>query len=290
MPWRLKEPQDQQAFYWPNKPEYSISSIKRVNKFAFQWVCPGLCIVHTYTECFCFTTYIYNAVYCWVCNNFIEMIRHLWLIWQVYIYLAPWHFHICWQKFHLGIIFHKEQMTLTTSIFAKLLIRHSHQPWYLMLHYYCCIIKSSYLSSTLFSHDDIIKWKHFPHYCPFVWGIHQSPVNSPQTGQWRGALMFSLICVLINGWVNSHGAGDLRCYRAHYGIIVMKMTWYVLWYSYFKLKWPITLTTHNEHIYRCWYVHHVQNMWYLWTYLYTVSISIVALQVYSLQEFIFKIT
>ena len=28
-------------------------------------------------------------------------------------------------------------------------------------------------------HDDIIKWKHFPGYRPFVQGIHQSPVNSP---------------------------------------------------------------------------------------------------------------
>ena len=50
-------------------------------------------------------------------------------------------------------------------------------------------------------HDDVIKWKHFPHYWPFVRGIHRSPVNSPHKGQWRGALMFSLICVWINGWV-----------------------------------------------------------------------------------------
>ena len=28
-------------------------------------------------------------------------------------------------------------------------------------------------------HDDVIKWKHFPCYWPFVWGIHRSPVNSP---------------------------------------------------------------------------------------------------------------
>ena len=27
------------------------------------------------------------------------------------------------------------------------------------------------------------------------------PVNSPHKGQWRGALMFSLICTRINGWV-----------------------------------------------------------------------------------------
>ena len=53
-------------------------------------------------------------------------------------------------------------------------------------------------------HDDVIKWKHFPRYWPFVWGIHQSPVNSPHKGQWRGALMFSLICAWINVWVNNH--------------------------------------------------------------------------------------
>ena len=70
-------------------------------------------------------------------------------------------------------------------------------------------------------HDDVIKWKHFPRYWPFVRGIHRSPVNSPHTGQWRGALMFSLICVWINGWVNSREAGDLRRYRAHYAVIVM---------------------------------------------------------------------
>ena len=45
-------------------------------------------------------------------------------------------------------------------------------------------------------HEDVIKWKHFPRYWPLVWGIHQSPVNSPHKSQWRGALMFSLICDL----------------------------------------------------------------------------------------------
>ena len=45
-------------------------------------------------------------------------------------------------------------------------------------------------------HDDVIKWKHFPHYWSFVREIHRSPVNSPRKGQWRGALMFSLICAL----------------------------------------------------------------------------------------------
>ena len=66
--------------------------------------------------------------------------------------------------------------------------------------------------------DDVIKWKHFPRYWPFVRGIHRSPVNSPHKGQWRGALMFSLICVWINDWVNNREAGDLSCYRAHYDV------------------------------------------------------------------------
>ena len=52
-------------------------------------------------------------------------------------------------------------------------------------------------------------------------GIHLSPVNSPQKGQWRGALMFSLICAWTNGWVNNREAGDLRCHRAHYDVNVM---------------------------------------------------------------------
>ena len=49
-----------------------------------------------------------------------------------------------------------------------------------------------------------------------------SPVNSQHKGQWRRALMFSLICVWINGWVNKREADDLRRYRAHYDVIVME--------------------------------------------------------------------
>ena len=77
------------------------------------------------------------------------------------------------------------------------------------------------LCQGLFSHDDVIKWKHFPRYWPFVRGIHRSPVNSPHKDQWRGALMFTLICARINGWVNNGEAGDLIRNRAHYDVIVM---------------------------------------------------------------------
>ena len=67
-------------------------------------------------------------------------------------------------------------------------------------------------------HDDIIKWKQFPRYWPFVRGIHR--VNSPHKGQWRGALMFSLICARKYGWVNNREAGDLWHHGAHYDVTV----------------------------------------------------------------------
>ena len=44
----------------------------------------------------------------------------------------------------------------------------------------------------------------------------------PRTG--LGALMFSLICVWINDWVNKREAGDLRRYRAHCDVSVMQWT------------------------------------------------------------------
>ena len=46
-------------------------------------------------------------------------------------------------------------------------------------------------------------------------------MNSPHKCHWRGALVFSLICPRINGWVNNGEAGDLRRYRTHYDIMVM---------------------------------------------------------------------
>ena len=70
-------------------------------------------------------------------------------------------------------------------------------------------------------HDDVFEWKHFPRYWPFVRGIHRSPVNSPNKGQWREALMFSLICAWINNWVNNREAGGLRSHRAHCDVNVM---------------------------------------------------------------------
>ena len=71
------------------------------------------------------------------------------------------------------------------------------------------------------NHDDVIKWKNFSRYWPFVRGIHRSSLNSPHKGQWCGAWMFYLIYSRINGRVNSGEAGDLRQLRAYYDVSVM---------------------------------------------------------------------
>ena len=71
------------------------------------------------------------------------------------------------------------------------------------------------------------------------------PVNFPHKGQWRGALMFALICVWINAWVNNRKAGDLRRYCAHYDVIVM------LWMMYgcqFHNSWNIWCNKLRKHL------------------------------------------
>ena len=78
------------------------------------------------------------------------------------------------------------------------------------------------VSTMLNIYDDVIKWKNFPRYWPFVRGIHRSPMNSPHKGQWRGPLMFSLICTWISGSVKKNReARDLRRHRAPYEVTVM---------------------------------------------------------------------
>ena len=101
-----------------------------------------------------------------------------------------------------------------------------------------------------FSHDDVIKWKHFPRYWPFVRGIHRSPVNSPHKGQWHGALMLSLICVWINGRVNNREAGDLRRNRQHYDVSVMRCALFSAIFVFFASIW---CTSHFSYKINCWF-------------------------------------
>ena len=73
-----------------------------------------------------------------------------------------------------------------------------------------------------------------------AFGAGNSPVTGefPHKGQWREALMFSLICAWTSNWANTGDAGDLRLYRAHYDLIVM-------WGKVFGLR-NATLTPLNK--------------------------------------------
>ena len=60
--------------------------------------------------------------------------------------------------------------------------------------------------------------------------VGNSPVNPPppphtHKGQWRGALMLSLICTWIHGWVNNREAGVLSRHCAHYDVIIKLALW-----------------------------------------------------------------
>ena len=80
------------------------------------------------------------------------------------------------------------------------------------------------------------------------------PVNYPHKGQWRVALMFSLICVWINGWVNNREAGDLRRYRAHYDVTVMSRSprsYYLGFYWQCFWRWNINLILQASIINHC---------------------------------------
>ena len=70
-------------------------------------------------------------------------------------------------------------------------------------------------------------------------------MNSPHKGQWRGALVFSLICTWINDWVNTPEAGDFRRNCAHYSVTVVFLNNMLIYHSFFFYQI-------KENFIRCW--------------------------------------
>ena len=101
------------------------------------------------------------------------------------------------------------------------------------------LVRKKTLGKSVNSHYDVIKWKHFPRYWPFVWGIQGSPVDFPHKGQWRGAFMFSLICAWTNGLLSGVpdffdrnkilSGGDLSHYQVPHCIRVF---FYFVWFVF----------------------------------------------------------
>ena len=80
--------------------------------------------------------------------------------------------------------------------------------------------------------------------CGEFTGPGEFPTQRPVTRSFDVFFM----CIWINGWVNTRQAGDLRCYRGHYDVIIMTtfekdasigLWWSNMWSSLF-LKSRIT--------------------------------------------------
>ena len=108
-------------------------------------------------------------------------------------------------------------------------------------YYFCSIFGASKYDIESNKGNKRTWWRHqmetFSALLAICGGIHRPPVNSPHKGQWRGALVYSLICTRINGWVNNGEAGDLRRHRAHHDVIVMR--WLILMTHRMFWKMPL---------------------------------------------------
>ena len=121
--------------------------------------------------------------------------------------------------------------------------------------------------------DDVIKWKNFPRYWLFVRGEstgHRE--DSPHEGQWREALVFSLICAWPNGWANNRNAGDLRRDRANYDVTVilsvqMAFSFYAI---LFKMIKTFTTLTYSLYMYASLFIGVPCKMLPFWESLYDV--------------------
>ena len=87
------------------------------------------------------------------------------------------------------------------------------------------IVASKHVSDRMHTNKLPTWWRHqmetFSALLAFCAGNSPVPGQFPHKGQWRGALMFSLICGWTNGWLNNRETVDLRRYRAHYVVTVM---------------------------------------------------------------------
>ena len=101
--------------------------------------------------------------------------------------------------------------------------------WYLLNKYIinsiCVILSCSNFGNVLqpdFEHDDVIEWRHFLHYWPFVRGIHRSPVDSPHKSQWHFNVSFD-VCL------NKPFSKPSRCWR-------FETPWCALWHHCLRMS------------------------------------------------------
>ena len=99
---------------------------------------------------------------------------------------------------------------------------------------------------------NLTRWRHW-RYWPFVRRINRPPVNSPHKCQWRGALIFSLICAYKNLWINNLDAGHLRRHCAHYDVNVMNLCIYPVLCPKLTLIQPTWSAYPYNFVFLIWY-------------------------------------
>ena len=86
-------------------------------------------------------------------------------------------------------------------------------------------LQSNAVSPWLGTNPELAWWRHQMKTLSALLALCEgnSQVTGEFPGQWRGALMISLISASINGWVNHREAGDLRSHHALYDVTVMSL-------------------------------------------------------------------
>ena len=79
-------------------------------------------------------------------------------------------------------------------------------------------------------------------------GIQRSLVDFPHMGQWREALMFSLICTWTNGWENKQDAGDLRRHGAHDDESIMTSLFWMIYINMITESKGLAKTSNHDGI------------------------------------------
>ena len=122
------------------------------------------------------------------------------MLWSLHCFvLFSFVFYMNYHLYFIWIVIHCSYTeAIMFLIFGLLLLK-----WILCISCILCVLKLCVYTG---QHGRTASgWMFLP--CINILEIKKKKKNSPHKGQWRGALMFSLICVWINGWVKQLSGG-----------------------------------------------------------------------------------
>ena len=151
-----------------------------------------------------------KMIFLFQCCNYVYFLHTIRLTTEALLHVNAHNSCFCFNSMkntpHVGNI-----LLISNHIPSTILLRVAHHPvlrhsGYTHLQMPTCQNKPpGYTTSQNYAYDFRLPWwrhqiEKYPRHWPFARVIHRSPVNSPHKGQWRGALMFSLICAFVVIW------------------------------------------------------------------------------------------